>query len=312
MSSAKFRIINTGPLVTFQDSGRPGNMRFGVPASGPMDQTSFVSANLAVGNSKDATAIEVSMGGLQLECLSGTTTLAVVGSEFHVDLEGVDQSAGVVLTIKSGQTLTIRPGKSGSWCYLTFSGELDAAQWLGKTATHSQSGFGGGTLKSGMEFTVQKAELKENLEGEIVPFKYRPFDGYARVVLGPQDHHFLPDAISSLMSSDFTLTTGYDRMGMRLDGPPLQMEGSLSIPSEPIIRGSIQVAGDGAPTILLADHQTTGGYPKIATVISSDLDRIVQLRPREKLRFKAISSEDAIKLARIRAIELKYYFETLL
>ncbi len=310
MNATILHILNAGPLVTFQDAGRPGNMRFGVPASGPMDRASFVTANLAVGNSVDDTVIEVSMGGLQLECKSGAISFSVVGGAFFIDLDGVEYNSGVVLSIRSGQKLTIRPGKWGSWCYLAFSGKLDTTQWLGKSATHSQSGFGGGILKTGSEILVQEAVVRKYREGEIAPFTYKPFDGYARIVLGPQDHQFSSGAISKLLDSEFNLTTGYDRMGMRLDGPKLQMKDSLSIPSEPIVKGSVQVAGDGMATILLADHQTTGGYPKIATVISADHDTLTQLRPRDKIRFKMIDPDDAIKIARVRSIELKYHMDT--
>ena len=101
-----------------------------------------------------------------------------------------------------------------------------------------------------------------------------------RVVLGPQDQHFTTDAKRLFLSAEFALTDAYDRMGVRLQGPALTIYGSLSMPSEPVLKGSVQVAGDGVPTVLLADHQTTGGYPKIATVLACDLDEFVQLRPR--------------------------------
>ncbi len=311
MSTARFRVIHAGPYVTFQDGGRPGHMRFGVCASGPMDRTSFAAANLSTGNQADATSIEVSMGGLALECISGAITVAICGGDFNINCGDESYSSGVVTTINSGQQLSIRPGKSGSWCYLTFAGHVDVPQWLGKTATHALSGFGGGVLTSGQEFDILNSRAQSELNGPIPAFQARKFGGHLRVVLGPQEQHFTAAALKQFLGSEFTLSDAYDRMGVRLKGPSLRFGGALSIPSEPVLKGSVQVAGDGVPTILLADHQTTGGYPKIATVISADIDDFTQLRPRQKIRFHAIEPKSAIMLARVRAIERRSYLETL-
>jgi biotin-dependent carboxylase-like uncharacterized protein len=311
MLSAKFKVIFAGPLVTFQDSGRPGHMRYGVPSSGPMDQLAHATANLAVGGSKNSTAIEVSMGGVVLECMSGTATIAVVGGGFQVECGQLKTDSSKVLTISAGQRLSIRAGQWGSWCYLSFAGVASVEQWLGKTATHSQSGFGGGFLKAGQEFEVEAAVVAQDREGEVPPFSSNTGVKHVRVVRGPQDQHFTPKAIEALFNSEFVLTGAYDRMGVRLDGPALNMDSSLSIPSEPILKGSIQVAGDGVPTVLLADHQTTGGYPKIATIISTDMDDFVQLRSGAKIRFKEIEVDEAICLARNKAIELDAYFDSI-
>ena len=309
MNTAQFRVVHAGPFVTFQDGGRPGNMRFGVSASGPMDRQSFTTANLAVGNQKTATAIEVSMGGLILECVSGAAVCAVIGGKFEIELDGAKHSSGAMLTVNAGQRLSIRPGESGSWCYLALAGNIDTPTWLGKSATHALSGFGGGMLKAGQKFTLFNAKVFTPRSPAIVPYKTQPFGGYVRGVLGPQDQHFTTDAKRLFLSAEFALTDAYDRMGVRLQGPALTINGSLSMPSEPVLKGSVQVAGDGVPTVLLADHQTTGGYPKIATVLACDLDEFVQLRPRQKFRFHAVQPEDAVVLARLAAIENRSYFD---
>ncbi|MEP1206194.1 MAG: biotin-dependent carboxyltransferase family protein [Rhizobiaceae bacterium] len=310
MTTSRIRISHAGPYVTFQDGGRPGHMRFGVPASGPMDCTSFTAANLAIGNDRDTTCIEVSMGGLSLECLSGGLTLSVVGGQFTVDHAEHSLQSGVVVTLEKGQILNIRPGASGNWCYLAFAGQLNASTWLGKSATHALSGFGGGILATGQELAVSNSRMMRQLDGPVAAFNTRSFGKHLRVVMGPQDQHFTSEAVKNFLGSEFTLSDAYDRMGVRLKGPKLALDGSLSIPSEPVLKGSVQVAGDGVPTVLLADHQTTGGYPKIATVISADLDDFAQMRPRQKFRFQAIEPKDAIMLARMRAIELRSYYET--
>lgn len=311
MTKTRIRIEQAGPYVTFQDGGRPGHMRYGVSASGPMDRAAFTAANLAIGNNLNETCIEISMGGITLQCLSGSITLAINGGQFTVEHDGDLHQSGIVLTVKAGQSLSVRPGKSGSWCYLACAGQLDVPHWLGKTATHALSGLGGGVLTAGQEINISSPRTMPELEGSIAPFTARSFGRHLRVVLGPQDQHFTSQAIKKLLGSEFTLSDAYDRMGVRLNGPKLEISGSLSLPSEPIIKGSVQVAGDGVPTILLADHQTTGGYPKIATIVSADLDDFAQLRPRQKIRFRAIDPDDAIILSRVRAIELRSYFDTI-
>ena len=310
MTSAKFRIIHAGPLVTFQDSGRPGHMRFGVCASGPMHQASYIAANLAAGHCTPSTAIEISMGGLVLECISGGVCVAIVGGEFQIECAGRKLNSGAVFTVEAGETLSIKPGKLGSWCYLSFSGTVCAPQWLGKTATHAASGFGGGILQTGQEIHVSDCKLVTARERTIKPIEPRS-NRYFRIVLGPQDQYSTEQAKDNLLNAEFSLTDAYDRMGVRLSGPELPLSNALSIPSEPIMRGSVQVSGDGIATVLLADHQTTGGYPKIATLISSDLDDFVQMRPRDRFRFMAVTPQSAVKIARVHAQNLKSYFDAI-
>lgn len=302
MADARLEIIAVGPLVSFQDAGRPGHLRFGVSGSGPMDRLAHAAANLAIGNAVDATAIEVSLGGIVLACGSGRVTVAVAGGSFAVETGGAPASwsgaSWSATTLEAGQRMSIRPGAWGSWAYVGIGGVLDVPRWLGSTATHSMSGFGGGALRPGQEVVVKHARVASERTGPIpIPDLSRP-TGRVRVVMGPQDRHLDDAAIDAFGRSEYALTADYDRMGVRLAGPPLALRGSLSIPSEPIVRGSVQVAGDGVPTVLLADHQTTGGYPKIATVISADLDRFVQQRAGDVIRFESVSPADAVTAAR--------------
>lgn len=297
MSDAAFSVIFAGPLVTLQDAGRPGNMRFGVPTSGPMDQLAFEAAHAALGNPPGQTAIEISLGGLTLECTHGAITVAITGGDFVVEHAGQKARSWTVLTLQTGDRLTVRAGDSGSWAYLAFDGNLQSAKWLGSHATHSNSGFGGGTLRSGQELTFTNAHVRDDRLGDVA----RPdisAHGPMRVVIGPQDQHFATDALGHFLGDTYMVTDAYDRMGMRLSGPALNIEGALSIPSEPITRGAVQVSGDGIPTVLLSDHQTTGGYPKIATVISCDLGRLAQHRSGQTLRFTSINSQQAIASTR--------------
>lgn len=298
MTSATFKINFSGPLVTVQDAGRPGNKRFGVAASGPMDRYAFAISNAALGNPLGATAIEVSMGGLVIECKSGTLSLCFAGGDFSLLLNNSPLPGWAVFDMQPGDKLTTRPGKSGSWGYLSFAGQLHARTWLGHTATHAPSGFGGGPILAGQDLQVNDTRRCADRIGEIPKpkscDKFAPF----RVVMGPQDHLFVPSARARFTKEPFHLTSAFDRMGVRLQGPHLELDAALSIPSEPIARGSVQVSGDGVPTVLLADHQTTGGYPKIATVIGPDMDRLCQLRAGDQLKFTQIGAKEAIVIAR--------------
>lgn len=297
MSDVEFSISFAGPLVTFQDIGRPGNMRYGVSASGPMDIISFEAANAVLGNETKQTAIEISLGGLILQCHEGSITLAITGGDFFIEYQGQKISSWTVLTIKKGERLSVRAGKSGSWAYLAFSGKLNVKDWLNSSSTHSTSGFGGGALKTGQKFTLSDASNQENRIGPILKPNFNTND-LIHAVLGPQDQYFMNTAIKIFSDSIFKVSDNYDRMGMQLIGPKLELKRALSIPSEPVVKGSIQVSGDGIPTILLADHQTTGGYPKIATVISSDINRLVQFRSNQSVKFILINSNEALQKAR--------------
>ena len=297
MSDVEFSISFAGPLVTFQDIGRPGNMRYGVSASGPMDIVSFEAANAVLGNDTKQTAIEISLGGLILQCHEGSITLAITGGDFLIEYQGQKISSWTVLTLQKGERLSVRAGKSGSWAYLAFSGKLNVKDWLNSSSTHSTSGFGGGVLKTGQKFTLTDASNQENRIGPILKPNFYTND-LIHAVLGPQDQYFMNTAIKIFSNSIFKVSDNYDRMGMQLTGPKLELKSALSIPSEPVVKGSIQVSGDGIPTILLADHQTTGGYPKIATVISSDINRLVQFRSNQSVEFVLINSNEALQKTR--------------
>ncbi len=294
--SALLRVVSVGPQVTMQDAGRPGLMRFGVPRSGPMDRGAFALACAATGG---RAAVEVSRGGVVLECLRGGAGYAVAGGGFVVETAGVRRTAWHRGTLRAGDRLAIRPGFWGSWCYLAFA-EIAAEAWMGALATHAPSGLGAGALREGMDLRVAGTAQ----EGDMAcPVWARPRHR-VRVVMGPQERFFAAESRAAFLGDVFRVTDAGDRMGVRLRGPKLVPEGALSIPSEPILRGSVQVAGDGVPAVLMADHGTTGGYPKIATVIGADLDGFAQLRPRDAVVFRAVTPEAAVGAARVAAAAL--------
>jgi 5-oxoprolinase (ATP-hydrolysing) subunit C len=308
VSEAILSIDFAGPHVSVQDGGRPGLMRYGVPRSGAMDRLSFAAANIALGNPADAPGIEISMGGLALTCLSGVVSVAVAGGGFMVEHAGRRRRSWTVATLQAGEKLTIRPGPWGSWCYLTFAGLLQSSRWLGSASTYAMSGLGGGRLGGGERLVIADAVRRKEREGGIpYPVSVLP-RREVRVTIGPQQRFFGTDAISNFISGNWRMTDKWDRMGVRLAGPRIAPEVALDMPSEPIVRGSVQVAGDGVATVLLADHQTTGGYPKIATVLDCDLDSFVQLRPRDSLAFRPVSPDEAIRLSRTLAMSAAAYF----
>lgn len=295
--TARLTVAFAGPHVTVQDGGRPGLARFGVPRSGAMDRLALAAANLAVGNAPEAAAIEVSLGGLQLDCVGGPISFAVAGGGFIVEHGGQKGGSWQVATLQPGERLVIRRGPWGAWCYLAFAGGLVTKPWLGSAATHSQSGFGGGRVVTGDELSVEAPRFVAT-QALPCPAFARPLTQIA-ATLGPQDRFFAPDQIAALEGAIWRLSGAYDRMGVRLTGPLLPPDAPLDMPSEPVARGSVQVAGDGVATVLLADHQTTGGYPKLATVLDADLDRFAQLRPGDAFRFRLLAAEAALSHARM-------------
>lgn len=306
---ASLLVQAVGPQVTIQDRGRPGLARYGVPASGPMDRGAYAIAQAALRNPPDAPAIEVSLGGLSLDCLGGPVTLALAGGGFAVTLAGQPLGSWRVATLRTGDRLTIRPGPWGSWTYLAFAGTLAVTRWLGSAATHGLSNLGGGRLSPGQVLQIT--------DPRALPDRAIPCPVFARprqtlaVIPGPQQRFFAPETLATLLGHPFALTDAYDRMGVRLAGPGLTPIGPLDMPSEPIPRGAIQVAGDGVATVLLADHQTTGGYPKIATITADDLDGFAQLRRGMPVGFVATTPAAAVAHARSRALARRQYLARL-
>ncbi len=307
--TARLEVLHAGPHVTVQDAGRPGLMRFGVPASGPMDRKALAIANTALGNPADTPGVEVSPGGLSLICHDGPLTFAIAGGGFILRRNDETHGSWCCLTLRPGDRLVVRPGPWGNWCYIAFAGALQAERWLGSAATHALSGLGGGALTPGRMLTIH--DPRPEAEGPIpCPVWARP-RARLHVTLGPQDHHFAPGTVQTFLSAAYRMTASFDRMGMRLSGPLLPPDGALGIPSQGVTRGAIQVAGDGVPTVLLADHQTTGGYPKIATLLSDDTDALAQLRPGQHLAFTALTAAAANAMARTRASAVQSYLSAL-
>lgn len=301
----KLHVLQAGPSVSVQDQGRPGHLRYGVSSSGVMDRTSFAIANAVLDNPPTNPVLEISLGGIILNCVEGNLSLAIVGGSFTVKLNDNQLPPWSIFTMKAGDTLSVRPGDWGSWCYLAFAGELDANRWLDSYSVHLKSGVCGTAIQQDDLLQINNPKQNNNSarqnDGLISslgsPDILRP-ESMIRVVVGPQERYFDSETLAKLFSSSFTISADYDRMGMRLSGCNLPIAAALDMPSEPIIRGSLQVPGHGDPICLLADHHTAGGYPKIATVVSADLDALAQHRTGQTLTFESVTPQEAVQVAR--------------
>lgn len=278
-SSATFVVEQAGPLTTTQDGGRPGLLRFGIPRSGPVDRSSYEAAARAFGGTAVSGAIELSSGGIVLRCTEGEVAFALCGGGFTAELDGKRLGSWVAARICAGMTLRVRPG-TGNWSYLAFAGNIVAPAWLGSISRHVQADLGGHRLAAGDSLQIADCQPIERDEevARAVPQPTgadRPI-ARARVILGPQERFFGSAAIDALLTGSFRSSASFDRMGLVLDGPVI-LPDALDMPSEPAVRGALQVDGAGRTTLLLADHQTAGGYPKVAVMLGADADRIAQL-----------------------------------
>jgi biotin-dependent carboxylase-like uncharacterized protein len=298
--NAALTIISAGPGVTLQDAGRHGYLRFGVTAAGPMDALAMATANRAVGLADGATAIEVSLGGIELTTDGATLPVAVAGGEFEVSLDGRKLPNVVRLALTPGARLRIRAGASGAWCYVAVGGGIAVPPMLGSNATHTRSmlgGIDGRALTAGDTLPVRNVVPCESGIAALTTPWLAPTNDPIRVLLGPQDDYFSREQIETFSGASYTVSHRSDRMASFLDGPQIVPTDGLDIVSDGIVMGAIQVLGDGRPMVLMADRQVTGGYPKLATVIGPDQRRLAQMRPGAAVRF-SIATIDAAVAAR--------------
>jgi biotin-dependent carboxylase-like uncharacterized protein len=307
------RVIRAGPGVTIQDAGRQSYLRFGVTPAGPMDWQAFRTAHLALGNDPaKAAALEVSVGGVEVACEDAAARVAFCGGEFSWKRGARDYGPAAVIRLEPGETLLARPGRFGAFAYLAVDGGFLTPIELGSRATHTRSlmgGIEGRMLRAGdllacgaTETTLQKAANAESsIEAPWLVRDSAPF----RVVLGPQDDYFSATAIATFFASAFRLTATADRMAYRFAGPEIAHKKGYNIVSDGIALGAIQVAGDKQPLVLMADHQPTGGYPKLGHVARVDISRLAQMRPGEVCRFVEVSADEARRALITRDDEIK-------
>jgi len=314
---AALRVAAAGLQTTVQDLGRIGWARFGVAPNGVLDDGAARWANLLVGNEPNAAAIEFALLGPTLVHEGPVPLLcALTGADFRATIDGVPQPPWRSFLLPPGATLACGACQYGARGYLAVAGGIAVALALGSRSTDPRAGIGGvegRALRAGDRVPLAPPATPPEM-GLVLPAARVPtYDAASvvRVVLGPQDDRFTEDAIVTFLSSHYIVTREADRMGVRLDGPPLIFKGSDSgahelsaggasgadIISEGVVTGAIQVPSHGRPIVLLAARQTTGGYAKIATVIGADLWRLGQARPGDTVRFRAIPVAEAQELA---------------
>jgi antagonist of KipI len=291
------KVIRPGLLTTIQDAGRWGHQASGVPVAGPMDPYSHRLANRLVGNPDEAAAIEVTLVGPELEAL-GDSLCAVAGAQFELHAADRLVPCGQAFELKSGGRLRFGRRTAGARATVAVRGGIDVAPVLGSRAT-SLAGrmgpFGGRALAAGdlLPIGPPAVGVRSNPVGYVLPLP----EGGARLRAMPGPHHemFTPAAIETFFSARFSVTTQSNRMGYRLEGPALIHAGSSDILSEATPLGSVQVPGSGQPILLMADRQTTGGYPKIATVITADIALAGQLAPGDWIQFVSCTRDEAVE-----------------
>lgn len=295
----KMNILSAGPLSTIQDEGRFGLMESGFSPNGAMDLRSMHIANILVGNVPGDAVVEMTMMGMtvRFDC---NTVVAITGADLTPTVDDVEVPMYCAVPVQKGSVLKMGMAQSGMRGYLAVAGGFDIPHVMGSFSTNLKVGIGGfegRKLKNG-----DCIPLRTDMEPQFVghrkttnPDTYKP-EVTLRVVLGPQDDYFTQKGKDTFLGKEYTVTDKSDRMGIRLDGEKVESIKGVDIMSDGVATGSVQIPASGTPIIMMSDRQTTGGYAKIATVISADLPLIAQSKPGTKVRFCAVTQEEAAKI----------------
>lgn len=301
-----FEVIKPGMQTLVQDLGRRGFQKYGIVVSGAMDSYAFKIANLLVGNSEKAAGLEMTLTGPKLY-VKKDCVIAITGADMSPMVNGVHVPMWSTIKIKKGSIIEFGPLKSGCRAYLAVNGGIDVPLVLGSRSTYLRAKIGGykgralkggDILSIGNDYIVPPSNLinRRRLMNQLVPVYSK--DIHVRVIKGPQWDMFNKQSQELFFASEYIISNQSDRMGYRLVGPSLALKTNSEHITDPIPLGSIQVPASGEPIILLADRQTTGGYPKIATVISVDIPKIAQGKPGDRVQFFSVDMEESHKLLR--------------
>lgn len=288
----KLVVTSIGPASSIQDAGRPGSQRYGLPPSGVMDRLSLAAANVLVGNAPMAAAIELGPFGAAFTARGGCVRIALSGAQRNGDIAGHPVAFDTSMTIAEGETLTLGFARTGSFSYLAIEGGIAGEAVFGSISVNARAGLGSPyprPLQAGDGLEVAAASGAPERRIELPALSDAPI----RVVLGPQDDEFADEAKAAFLGSEWKISATSDRMGYRLEGPVIRHLRGHNIVSDGTVNGSIQVPGNGQPIVLMPDRGTSGGYPKIATVISADFGRFAQISAGRSFRFKGVSMAEA-------------------
>jgi 5-oxoprolinase (ATP-hydrolysing) subunit C len=289
---SKLVVLSIGPASSVQDGGRHGTQRYGLTPSGAMDRLALAAANALAGNPLFTAAIEIGPLGASFTAREGAVRLALAGATRNAEISGRAVAPDTSMMLAEGETLTLGFARGGSFSYLAIEGGIAGEPEFGSLAVNARAGLGSPyprPLQAGDELQTlaasAAAECRIDLPSAV--------EGPIRVLMGPQDDEFAEDAKKLFLDSEWKISATSDRMGYRLEGPVIRHLHGHNIVSDGTVNGSIQVPGNGAPIVLMPDRGTSGGYPKIATVITADLGRFAQLPPGQGFRFKAVSMAEA-------------------
>lgn len=301
------KILKAGLQTSVQDLGRVGFQKFGVIASGVMDPFAHRLANLLVGNDERLATLEVTLVGPTIQ-FTEDALIALCGGQLSPQINGVAVNMWRMLKVQKDSTLTFGEPRMGARCYVAVAGGIEVPELMGSRSTYLRAGIGGfqgralakgDDISTGKLTSFQRKVLDQHsdleLDWSVSPIRYYQ-EPVIRMIKGKQFEWFTDASKQHIFSEAFTVSANSDRMGYRLDGVKLTLENPTELISEAVAFGSVQVPIDGNPIVLLADRQTTGGYPKIGQIASVDLPLITQSKQGQSLRFKEISLQDAQQL----------------
>lgn len=303
------RVLEPGLYTTVQDLGRYGSQKYGVIVSGAMDKYALRIANLLVGNEEGEGALEITLVGATLQ-FDQDQLIAITGGDLRATMDGEPVPMWRPVLVRKGAVLQCRSAVKGCRAYIAFAGGISVPEVMGSKSTYVRAGIGGfkgrplqkddmfasgDWSETGKRFTRQLEQTAEPCAWSVNPLALinDNRDQTIRVLKGSEYDRFDANSKHAFFHEAYTITTQADRMGYRLEGPALSLAEKFELLSEGVTYGTIQVPANGQPIILMADRQTTGGYPKIGQVITADLSRLAQLQPHTAIRFEEIRLEEA-------------------
>jgi len=306
MSNNYFEIIRAGINTTFQDQGRQNLYHIGIPFSGAMDNRNYLLANKLVGNKTESPVLEFAYQGPLMKYSGKKINIAITGDvNFSIkkNYETINGNCYQTFILENGDELDISSTNKSIYGYLAISGEFDLKYQWSSCSTNTKANIGandGKKLENNQKINLLK--INENLNSKKLNYVNTRIENL-RIIKGTNFDYFSEEGKKILFEKEFTISKLTDRMGMRLEGPKIENVIDTNIKSEGLIKGVIQVPADGNPIIMLSDHGTIGGYPKIGVVISADYDKLVQLTPGTKIKFKEVELSSAESLFKLYELE---------
>ena len=306
MTKGYFEIIRAGINTTFQDLGRKNLYHIGIPFSGAMDNRNFLLANKLVGNKLDLPVMEFAYQGPLLKFNGNKINIVITGDvifKIRKKNNEIEGNCYETYQLEQGDEIDILSTNKSVYGYLAISGEFDLKFQWGSCSVNTKANIGsneGKKLNNGQKIDISK--INSNLEKKKINYFNSKIENI-RVIKGTNFDYFSEEGKNNFFQKEFVVSKLSDRMGMRLEGPKIENIVNTNIKSEGLLKGVIQVPGDGNPIIMMSDHGTIGGYPKIGVVVSADYDRLVQISPGSKIKFKEIELSDAETLFKLYEME---------